>query len=511
MIRPPTRRFESTRASRERLQDETASADASASTQRLDRSLLHGVAWTGAARWSTQVLSWAATFILARLLTPDDFGLVGLAAVYVGFVALVTEMGLGTAIVTFRDLTEHEIAQINGLALLVGLGGFLVTCAIAVPVGLFFKSPHLPPVIVVTGVSFIVSSLKTVPIGVLQKELRFKLIAGIEAGQAVLLAVAQTAFALMGLRYWSLVLGELTALGIITAVIVAYRHRGFAAPNLKALRRVTTFTSHLLVTRISWYTYSNADFVIVGRILGVAPLGIYKMAWGFSSAPMQKIVEIVTRVTPAVFSAVQSDLAALRRYVLMITEAMALLTLPASVGLALVADDFVRFALGSTWLGVIVPLRLLGGYVAMRTISTIPSQVLTIIGETRFTMKNGLFALVFMPSAFLVGSHWGSAGVATAWIVAYPVIVAPVYIRLFRRIEMRLSSYLSAVGPSVSGTLAMAAAVLTLRLALPADLAPVARLASQIGCGGGAYALWLFLFHRRRIIRVVGGVRRIGK
>lgn len=511
MIRPPTRRFESTRASRERLQDETASAGASASTQRLDRSLLHGVAWTGAARWSTQVLSWAATFILARLLTPDDFGLVGLAAVYVGFVALVTEMGLGTAIVTFRDLTEHEIAQINALALLVGVGGFLVTCAIAVPVGMFFRSPHLPPVIAVTGLTFVVSSLKTVPIGVLQKEFRFKLIAGLEAGQAVLLAAAQTGYALLGLRYWSLVLGELTALGIITTVIIAYRHRGFATPNFKALRRVTTFTSHLLVTRVSWYTYSNADFVIVGRMLGVAPLGIYKMAWGFSSAPMQKIVEIVTRVTPAVFSAVQKDLAALRRYVLMITEAMALLTVPASVGLALVADDFVRVALGATWLGVIVPLRLLGGYVAMRTISTIPSQVLTIIGETRFTMKNGIFALLVMPTAFLVGSRWGSAGVATAWIVAYPVIVAPVYVRLFRKIDMRLSSYLSAVGPSVSGTLAMAASVLALRLVLPSTLAPAARLAAQVACGAVVYAVWLALFHRGRIARVLEGVRRIRK
>lgn len=491
------------------MAEENPQPAATADIEHLDRSLLRGVAWTGAARWSTQIVSWTATYILARLLTPDDFGLVALGAVYVGFVALVTEMGLGTAIVAFRDLTEREVAQINGLALLVGLSGFAVTAAMAVPVGRFFQSEALPPVVALMGLTFVVSSLRTIPLGILQREFRFKLIAGMEASQAVLLAAAQTAFALMGFRYWSLVLGELTALSVSTAVLVGFRHRGFAIPRRAALRRVTNFTTNVLVTRISWYTYSNADFVIVGRVLGVTALGAYRMAWGFSTAPMQKIVEIVTRVTPAVFSAVQSDHAALRRYVLIITEALATVTFPASVGLALVADDFVRVVLGPAWIAVILPLRLLAGYIALRTISTIPSQVLTVIGDTRFTMKNGVLAVLVMPLSFLIGSRWGAAGVATAWIIAYPAIVAPVYVRLFRRIGMTVPSYLTAIGAAASGTAAMAAAVLLARWILPAEASPVARLAAQVGLGAAAYGAWGLAFHRNRLGRLLDGVRRI--
>jgi hypothetical protein len=246
-----------------------------------------------------------------------------------------------------------------------------------------------------------------------------------------------------------------------------------------------------------------------GRVLGVTALGAYRMAWGFSTAPMQKIVEIVTRVTPAVFSAVQSDHAALRRYVLIITEALATVTFPASVGLALVADDFVRVVLGPAWIAVILPLRLLAGYIALRTISTIPSQVLTVIGDTRFTMKNGVLAVLVMPLSFLIGSRWGAAGVATAWIIAYPAIVAPVYVRLFRRIGMTVPSYLTAIGAAASGTAAMAAAVLLARWILPAEASPVARLAAQVGLGAAAYGAWGLAFHRNRLGRLLDGVRRI--
>src|SRR5438105_3774100 len=90
----------------------------------LDRSLLHGLAWTSAAKWAGQLLAWASTLIVARLLSPADYGLVGMAAVFLGLITLVSEFGLGTTVITLRRLTDHEVAQLNGLAVLVGLCGF---------------------------------------------------------------------------------------------------------------------------------------------------------------------------------------------------------------------------------------------------------------------------------------------------------------------------------------------------------------------------------------------------
>ena len=114
----------------------------------LDGTLVRGLAWTGGVKWGAQVFAWASTLIVARLLTPDDYGLVGMATVYLGLVTMISEFGVGTTVLTLRELTEQEIAQLNGFSIILGLIGFTLSCLAAVPVGLFFKSPRLPMVIV---------------------------------------------------------------------------------------------------------------------------------------------------------------------------------------------------------------------------------------------------------------------------------------------------------------------------------------------------------------------------
>src|SRR3989442_11978043 len=94
-----------------------------ADVRELDRSLVHGIAWTSGAKWAGQLLTWASTLIVARLLTPEDYGLVGMASVYLGLITLVSEFGLGAAVITLRALSEEQVAQLNGLSVLFGAGG----------------------------------------------------------------------------------------------------------------------------------------------------------------------------------------------------------------------------------------------------------------------------------------------------------------------------------------------------------------------------------------------------
>ena len=110
----------------------------------MDKHLMGGIAWTAAAKWSSQILTWLCLLIVARLLVPSDFGIVGVAGVYLGLVAVFSEFGFGSAIITLRDLTVDEIAQINTFSAISGTIGFLVSCALATPIGWFFRSPELP-------------------------------------------------------------------------------------------------------------------------------------------------------------------------------------------------------------------------------------------------------------------------------------------------------------------------------------------------------------------------------
>ena len=140
------------------------------SSRELDRSLVHGMAWTGIMKWSGQVLTWVATILVARMLTPADYGIMAMATAFIGIVGMITEFGVGSAVINFRDLRSDEISQLNGISLALGFGGFILSCIAAVPLSWFFKTDELTLVIIVLASGFILLGLKAVPYGILQKE-----------------------------------------------------------------------------------------------------------------------------------------------------------------------------------------------------------------------------------------------------------------------------------------------------------------------------------------------------
>jgi O-antigen/teichoic acid export membrane protein len=466
----------------------------------LDRSLVHGIAWTSGAKWAGQLLAWASTLIVARLLTPEDYGLVGMASIYLGLITLVSEFGLGSTVVTLRDLSEEQVAQLGGLALLIGLGSFALSLAAAIPLGRFFRSPQLPAVVAVMSTAFVITAFKTVPGSLLQRDMRFRALALIETWRAVLLAVSMIALALLGLRYWTLVIGGLLSAALSTGATLALRRHRFAWPRRQSLTHAMTFTRHILIGRLAWYTYSNADFLVAGRLLGKAALGLYEVGWSVANVPIEKITSLVGQVTPAVFAAVQTDHAALRRYLLRITEGLALITFPASLGLALVAPDFVHLALGAKWQDAIAPLQLLALSTGFRAVTPLLPQVLNVVGASRLSMRYGVLWACVLPAGFYVlGRQWGTVGLAVVWVSLFPLLAVPAYRHVLRAIELPWRTYLLSLWPATSASLLMGAAVLAARLALGEHGAPSVRFAIQVAAGAGVYALACLTLHRERM------------
>ncbi len=471
-----------------------------AERQALDRSLLRGVAWTATAKWASQALSWVSWLIVARLLTPEDYGLVGMAALYLGLITLLSEFGLGTAVLAVRDLSAEQINQLNGLAVLLGLASLLASCAVAIPLGRFFRAPQLPLVVVAMSATFVITSFKTVPLALLQRDLRFRALALIDVSQALILAVGMIGLALAGFRYWTLVCGGVLSAFVSTAAVLRLRHLPLAWPRPKALMPAITLSSHVLISRVCWYTSANADFLVAGRFLGKAALGFYNVGWTLASVPVDRIATLVGQVTPAIFAAVQSDRAALRRYVLRITEGVALVTFPISLGLALVARDFVLAVLGSRWEPTVTPLRLLAAYAAVRSITPLLPQVLQITRDAKFEMWRMVAAAIVMPTSFyLGGQRWGTAGLAIAWVLADPLLAVPLYRRVFSKIELSLRAYLVALWPAASATALMAAVVLAIGMLSDGERAPGLRLATQVAAGAITYGLACLVLHRERL------------
>ena len=478
----------------------TAGSTPSAQHAALDRSLVRGVAWMGTVRLGAQAASWASTLIVARLLTPRDYGLVGMGTLFMGLVTILSEFGIGTSIVTLRKLTQEQIAQINTVSVLFGITGFLVSCLAALPLAWFFKEPLLPPVVIALATAFVITSFRTVPYALLQRDLRFKRLAAVEGMQALLLAVAAVFFAWAGFHYWTLVISSLLGATFSTAIVLYFHRHSFARPRRETLSEAITFSRNIIVSRLSFYWFSNADYLVAGRVLGNTAFGAYQLAYTLSMTVIEKTSGLVLKVTPSVFSSVQHDKPALRRYWLGVTEGIALVTFPLTIGLALVARDVVTLILGAKWVPMVGALQILALYAAVRSLLPLTSQVLVATGRSRTDAIISLQIAITMPIAFWIGSYWGVTGIAAAWALVHPIFGLRITYRGFGRAGTTAGAYLAALWPAASSAAIMAAAVVTTGLVIPESWPGGARLALTVLAGAGSYAAAVMMLHRRRVM-----------
>jgi O-antigen/teichoic acid export membrane protein len=476
---------------------------------KLDRSALSGVAWSGAAKWSTQLLAWAGTIVVARILVPSDYGLLTMAAVFIGVVTMLSEFGIGTAVITLHELPDHELHQINAFSVWLGVGGTVLAVLMAYPLGLFFRAPELPPVLMVIGLTFAITSLQVVPAGLLRRDREFRTLAMIDVTRGLLMPVVTLVGALLGLRYWALVLGTVVGALVTTAMTLRFRRVPFARPRVRGLAHVLNFSRHILVGRLAYIVYQDGDFAVAGRRLGTAAVGDYSLAWTLATSPIEKVTMVLSDVTPTLFSAVQNDKPALRRYFLNLSEILCLATFPASVGLALVSHDLVAVILGAKWSGAAGPLALLALYAGARSVTSLFGHLLNATRETRFAMWTSLVLAGLLLVGFVVGSHWGTNGIAAAWLVVHPSFSVFSFTRIRRVLDLKGRDYLRALRLGLDGTFVMGVALLAFQRYVADGWAPTPRLIASILLGAVTYVVTTFVLHGARLRQILAWLQRV--
>jgi O-antigen/teichoic acid export membrane protein len=465
----------------------------------LDKSLSSGLAWTGGVRALAQVVSWVMTIGVMRLLSPADYGVFGLAMLFIQIGSMAAEFGLGSTLVYLRELDPRHIEQLHGFSLLLGVVAILVSLLLARPFSAFFHVAGLAPVIVVLATTFLVDSFRTVPAALLARDMRFKELAWLDLLSAVLVPSATMALAAAGFGYWALVIGNVVSAIVSTLAVLVWQPQRPSWPRPRELRSALSFGADVIVARLAWWGYSNADFAIAGRILGAGPLGVYNCAWTVACAPMEKVVSIFARVMPPLFSQVQRDHVLAKRYLLAITETIAVFTLPACLGLALVARDFVLVILGEKWASATTPLRFLCVYAAVQSLATLLPHILNAAGKTRLAMSLNLLMLCVLPLAFFVaGTRWGVTGIAGVWVFIYPALLAPAWWFTLRAVNASPRQYFRSLWPALSATLLMGAAVVGVSALTGAWPAPL-RLAADVIAGAAAYGATLLVLHGGRL------------
>ncbi len=471
------------------------------------RTFARGVVWIGGARLLTQALSWATTLVVVRFLSAADYGVMGMASAFLAIAAILSEFGIGTAIIAAADLPDDRLRQLHGVALLTGLAGCAVCLACAWPLGLFFREPRLPLVVSVMSVTFIIDALRTVPVALLQRRLDYRGTAFVESCRSLTSTVVVLAAAFAGLGYWSLVLGAVSASFVASSLATFAMPVRVRQPEWAQVSGPMRVAGNLLVDRLAWQAYSYGDFAVVGRIFGSALLGQYTLAWNLASLPGQKLTNLLTAVSSSFLPSLREDLGEMRRYFLVLVESIALLTMPLLLGLAFVAPDAISVAFTDQWAAAILPLRLLALYSCIQCVSVPLSQVLVATGRSHIARTNSLVTLCVLIPGFVLGAQLGGiVGVAAAWLVLFPVVVLRPYHHVRRVLGFDHRDLAAALFPALAITGGMLASLALVHLAL-SSANPWQRLVTEVVTGALAallvlrVAFWAKVLAARDLLR----------
>jgi O-antigen/teichoic acid export membrane protein len=461
----------------------------------IERQTAVALKWTGIAKFGGQVVTWAITLVVLRLLAPADYGLMALVSVVISVLMNVSEMGLGSSVVQAQQLGGDEVARVSGLVIALNVAACLLLFAGAPLVALAFHEERLIALVRVASLQFLLSGLATLPQSLVYRAMRFKWLAAVDLTSVVCAAFTTLVLAWKGAGVWALVIGSLVQNGVRTALLL---RDGFVWPHFAraGMRRHLQFGGAVTLSRLIWQLVYQCDVLIAGRYLPHASIGLYSVSLHVATLPMQKIMGVVNQVALPAVSRLQSDLPRLRARLL---EASRLLTF-ASVGLlwglSSVAPEFVRVVMGSQWQDAIYPLRVICLVVPLRMLNAIFSTSTIGLGRAGVDLRNSVVNIVVLPASFFIGVHWGVNGLATSWAIAIPAVFVIVFPRISQALGITLREIADSVwAPLVSGA-AMWAAIIGMRT-LTLDLHDAARLTLLVGTGAIVYLAVALTIDRR--------------
>jgi O-antigen/teichoic acid export membrane protein len=381
---------------------------------------LGGMVWTFSGTGVQAVVQLLAIMALGRLLTPAEFGLMGAATVVIAFSQIVSQIGVGPAIVQRQELEPAHIRTAftisGGLGLVLGAVVWLGAPAIAA----FYRIPAVEPVLRGVALLFPIDGLNTVGQSLLMRELRFRLYVALDVGSYIIgYACVGVLLAWLGYGVWALVAANLALVTLRTlSMYLVTRHSIRPSLNPRASRDLLSFGLGHSLAQLGLVLSQQGDNLVVGRWLGPAALGIYGRAYNLMVLPATVFGKIVNRVLFPIMAQVQNERARLAGGYERALAIVALVSMPVSATLWIVAPEFIPVLLGPKWTAVVLPFRLFTCGLFFRMSSKV-SDVCTKAAGAVYSraLIQGLYAVTVLLGA-LVGQQWGIGGVAVAVSIA---------------------------------------------------------------------------------------------
>jgi O-antigen/teichoic acid export membrane protein len=464
----------------------------------LRKRTLTGLGWSGAARLLNQLLQMAAAIVLARLLSPREYGLLGMVLVFTGFASSMADMGLGASIIQRSSLSERHLNSVFWLNLATGIALTVLIALLAPLLADFYGEPQLRLIAEVIALNFSLASLNVVQNALLDKSLNFRAKFWIETTSTGVAGMVALLLAFGGAGVWSLV-GQLLTLSTLRVLIMWTRStwRPKFAFDASAIRELMRFGGHLTGFGAVIYWSSNVDKLVIGRWIGSAALGVYSLADRLMRLPLTNVTDITTSVMFPALSSIQHEQEAVRRAYLRGIGMIALITCPMMIALSVLAEPAILVVYGSQWQASIPILQMLCCAGMAQSIYNTAAWIFLSQGRTDILFRLGVYTTAVRTIGVIIGARWGLIGVAWAYLLGtYLLVWYPTWSRAARLIGLAVPALLRQVAGPFACAALMGAVLWVSDRALLKDQSMLLRLGAQLPL---AALLYLVLIRQAKL------------
>ncbi len=473
---------------------------------------VRGVAWLGAGQVVRQLIALAANIALARLLFPDDFGLFGMAFAAIEIAQILTDFGLGSALIQRQESNPITLTTCFWLNIAVGITVAGVTLAASPLLISYFGRPEIGVLLVPLALNMLLGSGLVVPTVLLTQRLMFRELTIAQIAGSIAASIGAVSLAVGGLGVWALALQPLignivTGIGVFAQAKWMPRER----PKLSSVSGMLAFSGSLLGQSIVSAIGRNLQAFIIGRQLGGASLGLYGIASGLTGTIIFQVSSVIVRVLFPTLSSLQGDPDRLRAAWFKATSAIAVVACPSMLGMNAVAPDLMVVVFGPQWLPAAGVLQVLTVAMAIQSVLTTSGTILMSLGRADLLFKVSLPSVVASGGGLWIGAPFGIEGAAIGYVAASILTSFLIAALACNQTHTKVIALVRELMPWLVCSTAMWLGVVVTGQAL-APYSPALRLSITIATGAVLYSVLLVAMARQRTLALLGEVRsRLGK
>lgn len=465
-----------------------------------------GAGWNGAGNIARQLIQVINLIVMARILSPDDFGIYALLMFFVSFMMLLGNMGTTSVIIHLSHASQELLSSIFYFNIAIGCILCLALSLSSNLIAEFFDQPDAGVLFQIISVMFVIASFSLVQRALLEKEMFFKQVVLIETAAQISGLLLGISMAVIGAGVYSLVFMALMNSFVLTIGFwLSTSWRPSVCFSIKHIKKVWFYSSNLTGFNLINFAARNMDTFLVARILGSSPLGLYNIAYRVMLYPIQNIALTLIRVLFPAFSKIKNDNLKFKHSYLESLSYIALITFPAMLGLMSVSDNFVLAFFGGSWIEVANLLTVMAPIGLIHSIVTTAGVIYSVKGTTNVLLVLGVVNTTVTTALMIIGIiYYGLFGLVVFYLIAHILMFFPNLYFSWRQINLGVYEGLYTLFPFLFASVIMGVLVYCLGLWLDAYLIGVhARLAIQVMSGALIYVAAIFIFLPRRIYNMV--------